>query len=249
MLFYCLIYFEKPLLNLGAPRILHEFQSVTEVDLSNMPPFPEARFLKSANQPDQFPLDEGAEVAFAGRSNAGKSSAINAIVNRRGFARTSKSPGRTQLVNFFLMSEQMRLVDLPGYGFARVARSLQEHWQDLLQDYFEQRKSLTGLILVVDSRRLLKEFDWQMLQFCRAIRCPVHVLLTKSDKLKKVPAAKALTGVRRELGDEATVQLFSAVKRQGLDQARQRLNDFLDGSPTTEKKASGAVYRGAPEAK
>jgi len=183
--------------------------------------------MTSANHANQFPVDEGAEVAFVGRSNAGKSSAINAIVNRRGFARTSKSPGRTQLVNFFSLADRRRLVDLPGYGFARVARSVQKHWEVLLQDYFEQRESLTGVILVVDSRRLLKDFDRQMLQWCQAIGCPAHVLLTKADKLKKQPAAKSLSLVRRDLGDKATVQLFSAVKRQGLDRARQHLNDFL----------------------
>jgi GTP-binding protein len=215
------------LLNLSEPRILHEILSVTSGDLPTMPPFPEARFMTSDNHANQFPVDEGAEVAFVGRSNAGKSSAINAIVNRRGFARTSKSPGRTQLVNFFSLADRRRLVDLPGYGFARVARSVQKHWEVLLQDYFEQRESLTGVILVVDSRRLLKDFDRQMLQWCQAIDCPAHVLLTKADKLKKQPAEKSLSLVRRDLGDQATVQLFSAVKRQGLDRARQHLNDLL----------------------
>ena len=130
--------------------------------------YPHARFLTSAYRPDQFVPDEGAEVAFAGRSNSGKSSAINAIVQRRGFARTSKSPGRTELINFFSLGSDRRLVDLPGYGYARVSRSLREHWRQLLEEYFQGRASLAGLFLVVDCRRLLGDFDWQMLDWCRA---------------------------------------------------------------------------------
>ncbi|MDJ0926136.1 MAG: ribosome biogenesis GTP-binding protein YihA/YsxC [Gammaproteobacteria bacterium] len=207
--------------------------------------YPDARFLISAFTVDQFVPDTGAEVAFAGRSNAGKSSAINAIVNRRGFARTSKSPGRTQLINFFALAPDQRLVDLPGYGYARVSRALQDHWRGLLVDYFEHRQSLAGLLLVVDSRRLLGDFDWQMLDWCRDIDCPVHVLLTKADKLKREAAAKALTQVRRELEGIATVQLFSALKSQGIDTARSRLQEFLEGG---QKEASDAEYRGTSEA-
>jgi len=128
-----------------------------------MSQFPDARFMTSANAASQFLPDTGTEVAVAGRSNAGKSSAINVIVNRRQFARTSKSPGRTQLVNFFELRDGLRLVDLPGYGFARVPESVRQHWGNLLQDYFEQRESLAGLILVVDVRRQLGDFDRQML--------------------------------------------------------------------------------------
>ena len=208
--------------------------------------YPDARFLISAFTADQFVPDTGAEVAFAGRSNAGKSSAINAIVNRRGFARTSKSPGRTQLINFFSLAPGQRLVDLPGYGYARVSRVLQEHWRGLLVDYFERRETLAGRLLVVDARRLLGDFDWQMLDWCRDIDCPVHVLLTKADKLKRDAAARALTQVRRELGDVATVQLFSALNGQGVDTARNRLQAFLLGG---QKKASDAEYRGTSEAK
>jgi GTP-binding protein len=209
-----------------------------------MSDYSNAVFLTSAFRSDQFVADSGREVAFAGRSNSGKSSAINAIVNRRGFARTSKSPGRTQLINFFQLSEQRRLVDLPGYGYARVTRALQQHWRVLLADYFEQRRSLSGLMLVVDARRGLGDFDWQMLDWCREIHCPVHVLLTKADKLKRAEAATALAGVRRELADEVSVQLFSALKNQGLGPARAALENFLAG----KKRASGAEYRGAPEA-
>ncbi len=189
--------------------------------------FPDAKFLISAASTDQFPPDEGTEVAVAGRSNAGKSSAINAIVNRRQFARTSKTPGRTQLVNFFELREAERLVDLPGYGFARVAKSVRQNWADLLQAYFEDRQSLSGLILVVDARRRLTDFDHQMLGLARSRRVPVHVLLTKADKLKKGQATRALEEVRQELEDGASVQLFSALRKQGVDASREMLQCFL----------------------
>lgn len=192
-----------------------------------MSQYPEARFIKSANAPAQFVEDTGAEVAFAGRSNAGKSSAINIIVNRRQFARTSKTPGRTQLVNFFSLRDEQRLVDLPGYGFARVAEKMRRHWADLMADYFEIRRSLKGMFLIVDIRRQLTDFDRQMLGFADAVALPTHVLLTKADKLKRGQAAKALLEVRRDLGDAATVQQFSALTRQGEDEARERLEEFL----------------------
>jgi len=174
--------------------------------------------------------DEGAEVAVAGRSNAGKSSAINVIVNRRQFARTSKTPGRTQLINFFELHDDERLVDLPGYGYAKVAISVQRHWSELLQCYFETRKSLRGLIMVVDIRRQLREFDRQMLAYATSANLPVHILLTKSDKLKRGQAATALLQVKKELDESATVQLFSALNKTGSDQAREVLERFFGGS-------------------
>ena len=195
-----------------------------------MSQYPEASFIKSANAPGQFVPDEGAEVAFAGRSNAGKSSAINVIVNRRQFARTSKTPGRTQLVNFFSLRDDARLVDLPGYGFAKVASGMREHWADLMAEYFEIRASLKGMFLIVDIRRQLTEFDHEMLAFADSVGLPVHVLLTKSDKLKRGQAANALLKVRRDLGEIATVQQFSALNRQGEDEARARLDAFLTES-------------------
>jgi GTP-binding protein len=195
-----------------------------------MSQYPEARFLKSANAETQFVADEGAEVAVAGRSNAGKSSAINVIVNRRQFAKTSKTPGRTQLVNFFELKDGKRLVDLPGYGFARVSESVRRHWGELLATYFETRHSLCGLILIVDIRRELTDFDRQMMAFAESVELPVHILLTKADKLKKGQAANALLSVRKELGDRASVQLFSALKRQGEQEARGVLERFLDGA-------------------
>ena len=190
--------------------------------------YPRAAFIKSANAPSQFVADDGAEVAFAGRSNAGKSSAINVIVNRRQFARTSKTPGRTQLVNFFLLRDGARIVDLPGYGFAKVSEKMRAHWADLMADYFESRGSLRGMFLIVDIRRRLTEFDHQMLAFADSVGLPVHVLLTKADKLKRGQAATALLEVRRELGDMATVQLFSALSRDGEESARAQLEAFLD---------------------
>ena len=189
--------------------------------------YPEAHFIKSANAIEQFVPDTGAEVAFAGRSNAGKSSAINVIVNRRQFARTSKTPGRTRLVNFFSLRTDQRLVDLPGYGFAKVADKVRDHWADLIADYFETRQSLRGLFLVVDIRRLLTDYDRQMLNFAESVGLPAHILLTKTDKLKRGQAAKALLELRRDLAGTATVQHFSALNRLGEEQARRQLEAFL----------------------
>lgn len=192
-----------------------------------MSQYPEASFIKSANAPDQFVPDEGAEVAVAGRSNAGKSSAINVIVNRRQFAKTSKTPGRTQLVNFFSLRDEQRLVDLPGYGFAQVSASMRRHWGHLLNDYFQSRRSLKGLILVVDIRRKLTDFDEQMIEFAESVSLPIHILLTKADKLKRGQQANALLEVKKALHDRASVQAFSALKRSGEAEARKVLERFL----------------------
>lgn len=189
--------------------------------------YPAARFLTSAHEPHQFVADEGAEVAFAGRSNAGKSSAINAILGRRDFARTSKTPGRTQLVNFFALDEVERLVDLPGYGFARVSHETREHWRALLNNYFRRRRSLRGLLLVVDSRRGVGEGDRQMLEWAQSLHCPVHVLLTKADKLSRRECDQGLGAAMAELGAAATVQMFSATTKLGVDEARARLAALL----------------------
>lgn len=194
-----------------------------------MSQYPHAKFVLSANEAGQFPADEGAEVAFAGRSNAGKSSAINTIVNRRQFAKTSKTPGRTQLINFFELGDRMRLVDLPGYGFAKVSSSVRDRWGHLITAYFESRESLTGLIVIVDVRRGLLEGDWRMLALAEAVELPVHVLLSKADKLKRGQAASALQQAQRHLDGSIDVQLFSALKRTGVEQARQTLAGFLEG--------------------
>jgi len=192
-----------------------------------MSQYPEAQFIKSANALSQFVPDLGAEVAVAGRSNAGKSSAINVIVNQRQFARTSKTPGRTQLVNFFSLRDDQRLIDLPGYGFAKVPAKTRAHWRALIADYFETRQSLRGLFLIMDMRRQITNFDQLMLSFAEQVALPTHVLLTKADKLKRGQAATALLEVRRDLGDIATVQQFSALTRLGEDEARAKLDEFL----------------------
>jgi GTP-binding protein len=197
--------------------------------------YPEASFITSAHRPSQFVADQGAEVAFAGRSNSGKSSAINTIVNRRGFAHTSKTPGRTQLVNFFTLRPEQRLVDLPGYGYARVTRTLKKHWRDLLESYFETRGSLAGLFIIVDIRRSLGDFDRQMLDLCQQIDCDAHILLTKADKLKRGQAANTLLTVKRELADQATVQLFSSLKKEGVPEAKKRLDAMLEAGIVAER--------------
>ena len=195
--------------------------------------YPDAAFLTSADSLTQFVADAGTEVAFAGRSNAGKSSAINVIVNRKQFARVSKTPGRTQLVNFFRLSGDKRLVDLPGYGYARVSESMRRHWKSLMEDYFSQRRSLAGLFLIVDVRRGLVDFGLVMLEYAEQLGIPVHLLLTKADKLKRGQAARQFEETRRALEGRAGVQLFSSLNRQGVDQARGRLNEMLGGHVNT----------------
>jgi GTP-binding protein len=192
-----------------------------------MSAYPDARFIASAHNPSQFVADVGREVAFAGRSNSGKSSALNAILGRRSLARTSKTPGRTQLVNFFAIGEELRVTDLPGYGYARVPEAVRQHWGRLMDAYFRQRRSLAGLFLVMDVRHPLSEFDRGMLDWAQAAGCPVHVLLTKADKLSRGAGAAALLAVAKTLGDTATVQLFSALKGTGVEAARATLDTLL----------------------
>jgi GTP-binding protein len=192
-----------------------------------MSAYPDARFIASAHNPSQFVADVGCEVAFAGRSNSGKSSALNAILGRRSLARTSKTPGRTQLVNFFAIGEELRVTDLPGYGYARVPEAVRQHWGRLMDAYFRQRRSLAGLFLVMDVRHPLSEFDRGMLDWAQAAGCPVHVLLTKADKLSRGAGAAALLAVAKTLGDTATVQLFSALKGTGVEAARATLDTLL----------------------
>ena len=192
--------------------------------------YQQAHFTISAAKVTQLPPDSGREVAFAGRSNAGKSSAINTLTNQRNLARTSKTPGRTQLINYFQIDEGHRLVDLPGYGYAKVAVQVKLRWQQTLEEYLRSRKSLAGLVLLMDIRHPLKEFDCQMLSWCAQSEMPVHVLLTKSDKLKRGAANTALLGVRRylkEQGDEGSVQLFSSLNRTGVEQLVEVLDRWL----------------------
>jgi len=194
-------------------------------------PFKSVSFLTSANALHQLPPDHGAEVAFAGRSNAGKSSALNVITEQRNLARTSKTPGRTQLINFFELDADHRLVDLPGYGYAKVPEKIKRHWQQVLSDYLQIRQCLRGLVLLMDVRHPLKEFDVQMLDWCTHQGMPVHVLLTKADKLKNGPAGNALQKVKKELAANyplATAQLFSSLNRRGVDEARAKLAGWLE---------------------
>ena len=194
--------------------------------------FNKARFTQSAPGLAQCPPEQGAEVAFAGRSNAGKSSAINALTNNAKLARTSKTPGRTQLINFFALSDSQRLVDLPGYGYAKVPLETKRRWQRHLSQYLQQRRCLRGLVLLMDIRHPLQEFDTTMINWAVEVEMPVHVLLTKADKLKRGPADNTLQAVRRHLreagvGDLVSVQTFSALKKSGIDTLQRRLSAWL----------------------
>ncbi len=188
----------------------------------------QASYATSAHTLDQLMPDTGREVAFAGRSNAGKSSVINAITGQNRLAKISKTPGRTQLINFFPVNEDVRLVDLPGYGYAKVPLKLQAHWAQTLGEYFQQRQSLAGIILIVDIRRLPGEYDLQMLDWCESAGLPVHILLNKSDKLAFGARKKALLQVEKQLTyTNQSVQLFSVLKRNGIDELATVLDRWL----------------------
>ena len=189
-----------------------------------MSAFPQAKFLLSAAAAAQFPADHGAEIAFAGRSNAGKSSAINALVGQRALARASKTPGRTRLINFFALGAEARLVDLPGYGYASAPERERRAWPALIEA-LRRRDSLRGVFLIVDARRGIGEGDAALLQW--AVGRPAHVLLAKCDKLARAEGRKALADARDALGAGATVQLFSAHGGEGVEQARQVLAAWL----------------------
>tara|TARA_R110001599_G_scaffold353459_1_gene592555 strand:+ start:263592 stop:264221 length:630 start_codon:yes stop_codon:yes gene_type:complete len=187
-------------------------------------------YLTSAAKLSQCPEDVGWEVAFAGRSNAGKSSAINSLTGNKKLAKTSRTPGRTQLLNFFELSANQRLVDLPGYGFAKVPLAVKKEWNKQLENYLQKRECLRGLILVMDVRHPLQPFDQQMLDWSLAAGMPVHILLTKADKLKNGPATSTLLKVRATLEAHAelvTVQLFSSLKHSGREQLLTVLNQWL----------------------
>ena len=187
-------------------------------------------FLKSANERKHLPPDIGAEVAFGGRSNAGKSSALNAITGFKRLARTSKTPGRTQLINFFQLDPQRRLVDLPGYGYAKVPDAIKFHWEKVLTEYIKHRQSLKGIVLLMDIRHPLKPLDWQMIKWGLAQQLPLHILLTKADKLKRGAALNALLHLQKELsGHEGwvTSQLFSSFSGEGVEEVRHKLDEWL----------------------
>jgi len=184
-------------------------------------------FIKSANQVSQFPEDSGREIAFVGRSNAGKSTALNAIFRRKNIAKTSKTPGRTQLVNFFSVDDDCRVVDLPGYGFAAVSKKKRKQWDELISDYFRTRDALKGVFLIIDSRRMITQLDHLFLEFYLPLGKSLHVVLTKADKLKKMEQIEALRSTETSLGNVATIQLFSGTKQDGVTVAKQRLSEIF----------------------
>jgi GTP-binding protein len=207
-----------------------------------------AQFMLAAHRISQLPADQGAEVAFAGRSNAGKSSALNALTGHKGLARTSKTPGRTQQMVAFSLppyrdvpvsraqdaqeraTHEQRLIDLPGYGYAKVPLEMREHWKLEIDAYLHQRRSLRGLVLIVDIRHPLKEFDRLMLEFCFATQLPCHLLLTKADKLSRGQATQALATLRKQFAEQslhATAQVFSSSAGTGVDEARAAVIDLL----------------------
>jgi GTP-binding protein len=202
-------------------------------------PYRTATYTISAHNLKQLPADEGIEVAFAGRSNAGKSSAINTLTEQNSLARTSKTPGRTQQIVIFDIDGQRRIADLPGYGYAKVPEKLRAHWRHVMERYFAHRESLRGVVLVMDIRHPMRPFDQQMITWCANSDVSCHVLLTKADKLKRGPAKTALLQVSNSLPDCATAQTFSASKRQGKAQLISRLNEWYefvkedDNSPDT----------------
>ncbi len=197
-------------------------------------PFARARYLLSAHNPRQLPADGGFEVAFAGRSNAGKSSALNAICQQNALARVSKTPGRTQQLVFFDVPPHADryLVDLPGYGYAKVPQELQAHWQAFIESYFATRQALRGLVVVMDIRHPLKDYDRQMLGYAVRRDIPAHVLLTKADKLSRGVGGNTLQAVRMELsrafGDTVSVQTFSGESKLGVEEARAVLARWLE---------------------
>lgn len=213
-------------------------------DFSATPPpanFRNAVFLQSASGIENAPSDYGWEVAFAGRSNSGKSSAINTLTGQKKLARTSRTPGRTQLINFFALSENQRLVDLPGYGFAKVPLAVKKKWNQQLERYLQRRQSLRGLIMLMDIRHPLTEPDQQMLGWAITADMPVHILLTKSDKLKRGPAQNTLLSVRHQLSAHqalVSVQLFSSLKGIGVDELGRQLNGWLTDNSVLEGNES-----------
>ena len=194
-------------------------------------PLNPAQYLLSAHTTRQLPADGGTEGAFAGRSNAGKSSALNALTHRNGLARVSKTPGRTQQLVFFQVQPERYLVDLPGYGYAKVPQELQAHWQAFIDQYFRTREALRGLVVVMDIRHPLKDYDRQMLGYAVQRGLPAHALLTKADKLGRGQQAQALQAVKKELfssfGDTVGVQTFSAESKQGVEEARAVVAGWL----------------------
>lgn len=195
-------------------------------------PYLQAEFLKSAARVDQLPEDTGYEVAFAGRSNAGKSSALNCLTASKSLARTSKTPGRTQLINLFTLADsRRRLVDLPGYGYAKVSLQVKRDWQKNLAHYLEVRKSLKGLVLLMDCRHPLKTLDQAMIDWAVLRALPVHILLTKVDKLSRSQVNATLIQVKKQYPADnldVTVQAFSSLKKTGVEELIRVLNVWFE---------------------
>lgn len=185
-------------------------------------------FLKSAASPADFPADTGREVAFVGRSNSGKSTAVNVVTGTRKLARVSKTPGRTQLLNFFAVGEDRRLVDLPGYGFARVAPEIQARWRKSLESYLTQRASLAGLVVTMDIRRGVTDLDEVLLRWLEPRGLPIAVLLTKADKLSRAAGIVQERKVRSELGPAIEIARFSALTGDGIAEAQAWIEAWLD---------------------
>ncbi len=195
-----------------------------------MATYQHVKFMTSAAEPHQLAADVGREIAFAGRSNSGKSTAINAITHRSGLARVSRTPGRTQLINFFELAPERRLVDLPGYGYAKVPERVRLKWLELMEHYFNVRESLAGLILIVDSRRGLGKQDAAMLEWLLARDGHAHILLSKADKLNRNDARRVLRETMSACADTVvTAQLFSAHAKLGLDEAHEVMDRWLEG--------------------
>ena len=187
-------------------------------------------FEKSISELNQSPKDIGSEVAFVGRSNAGKSTAINSITNRNSLAKTSKTPGRTQLINFFKVNENKRFVDLPGYGFAKASKEKQKSWNRLVTDYIKYRQSLKGVVLIIDIRRGFGEMDLMFLDFYLPLNKQLHILLTKADKLSKQKQSLILNEAREIYGSIATIQIFSGTKKVGISEAQDQITKFLENT-------------------
>ncbi len=192
--------------------------------------FNATKFLTSIADYTKFPPDTYREVAFAGRSNSGKSSAINAIANIKKLAKTSKSPGRTTLINYFQLDENKFIVDLPGYGYAKVSKQMKRQWDKLITTYLTTRNSIKGIILLMDIRHPLKEFDLHMMDLAEYQNLPIHILLNKADKLTRGPAKNTLLKVQQEVaifGLDITVQLFSSVTKAGVEEAKEKLTEWF----------------------
>ena len=202
-------------------------------------PLAQAEFVLSANALAQLPKDGAAEVAFAGRSNAGKSTALNALCQHGGLARTSKTPGRTQHLVYFRVGEGRYLVDLPGYGYAKVPIAVRDHWQAFIARYFQVREPLAGLVLVMDIRHPLREYDQLMLDVAFKRHLPVHCLLTKADKLGRGEQTRTLMQVKKELAGRASAQLFSGSAKIGLDEARAVVSGWLQAGPHLKAESHG----------